>query len=170
MPTRGARLSGRSRTGYTPPRDAEGLTDACVDAESKLGACRTELLTVAAQWDQGALALSGSQGPHSLRKGAMQSMKNISSKQDTHEHRRARLDTALKSVREAEALSQKMLERQRLLDEARREFQAALDAASERLAIIPVEQFIIQGHSRRARRGGRGARRHLRGPEDAARF
>ena len=55
------------------------------------------------------------------------------------------LDTALKSVREAEALSQKMLERQRLLDEARREFQAALDAASERLAIIPVEQFIIQG-------------------------
>ena len=75
----------------------------------------------------------------------MQSMKNISSKQDTHEHRRARLDTALKSVREAEALSQKMLERQRLLDEARREFQAALDAASERLAIIPVEQFIIQG-------------------------
>jgi hypothetical protein len=131
--------------GLYAPRDAEGLTDACVEAESKLGACRTELLTVAAQWDQGALALSGSQGPHSLRKGAMQSMKNISSKQDTHEHRRARLDTALKSVREAEALSQKMLERQRLLDEARREFQAALDAASERLAIIPVEQFIIQG-------------------------
>jgi len=131
--------------GLYAPRDAEGLTDACVEAEGKLGACRTELLTVAAQWDQGALALSGSQGPHSLRKGAMQSMKNISSKQDTHEHRRARLDTALKSVREAEALSQKMLERQRLLDEARREFQAALDAASERLAIIPVEQFIIQG-------------------------
>ena len=100
-PTRGARppddRDGRAR----PLRDAEGLTDACVDAESKLGACRTELLTVAAQWDQGALALSGSQGPHSPRKGAMQSMKNISSKQDTHEHRRARLDTALKSVREA---------------------------------------------------------------------
>ena len=86
---RGARPLGRSRTGYTRRETRRVLTDACVDAESKLGACRTELLTVAAQWDQGALALSGSQGPHSLRKGAMQSMKNISSKQDTHEHRRA---------------------------------------------------------------------------------
>ena len=131
--------------GLYAPRDAEGLAEASCAAESKLGACRTELLTVAAQWDQGAFAMSGSQGPHSLRAGAMRSMKAISAKQDTHEHRRQRLDQALTSVREAEALSQKMLERQRLLDEARLEFQAALDVASERLAVIPVEQFIIQG-------------------------
>ena len=76
----------------------------------------------------------------------MQSMKNISSKQDTHEHRKSATRHCIKICERGRiTLSQKMLERQRLLDEARREFQAALDAASERLAIIPVEQFIIQG-------------------------
>mmetsp|Transcript_7209 Transcript_7209/g.21159 ORF Transcript_7209/g.21159 Transcript_7209/m.21159 type:complete len:300 (+) Transcript_7209:1322-2221(+) len=78
----------------------------------------------------------------------MASMRNVAAATqhvDTHEARRARLDAALGAVREAEALSARLLEKQRLLDEARREFQAALDGASERLAVIPVEQFIIQG-------------------------
>ena len=42
-------------------------------------------------------------------------------------------------------LSAKLLEMKRLMDEARQQYQGALDTAAERLAVIPVDQFIIAG-------------------------
>ena len=42
-------------------------------------------------------------------------------------------------------LSQKLLEMKRAMDEARKQYQGALDTAAERLTVIPVDQFIIAG-------------------------
>ncbi|KAH8074562.1 hypothetical protein JL721_2129 [Aureococcus anophagefferens] len=47
-------------------------------AEKALAECRVELLTVANSWDRGTLAMSASQGPHTLRRaGTMASMANL---------------------------------------------------------------------------------------------
>ena len=51
----------------------------------------------------------------------------------------------MQSVAFAEMLSQKLLEMKRAMDEARMQYQGALDTAAERLAVIPVDQFIIAG-------------------------
>ncbi len=51
----------------------------------------------------------------------------------------------MQSVAFAEMLSQKLLEMKRAMDEARKQYQGALDTAAERLTVIPVDQFIIAG-------------------------
>ena len=58
------------------PADSQALATAAGDAEACLAKCRLELLTVANSWDQGTLALTASQGPHSLRRaGTMASIR-----------------------------------------------------------------------------------------------
>ena len=59
-----------------------------------------------------------------------------------HAALKAKVDEALASVAFAEMLSTRLLEMKRAMDEARVAYQGALDTAAERLACIPVDQFI----------------------------
>lgn len=145
-------LAGVANSLYDP-KDCEKLRSAASTAEKSLTACRTELLTVANQWESATLAMSSSQGPHSLQRAgtraSLSSQNNDESSGMTPEEaniaRRKRLDNALALVREAEALSGVMLEKKRAMDEARAEYQGSLDLASERLSAIQVDVFIIAG-------------------------
>mmetsp|Transcript_15759 Transcript_15759/g.49336 ORF Transcript_15759/g.49336 Transcript_15759/m.49336 type:complete len:1407 (-) Transcript_15759:564-4784(-) len=146
-------LAGIANSLYDP-KDCEKLNAAASEAEKALTACRTELLTVANQWESATLALSSSQGPHSLRRaGTNMSLKQQQSTlaasgmtpEEANAARRKRLDAALVLVREAESLSTVMLEKKRAMDEARAEYQGSLDLASERLSAIQVDVFIIAG-------------------------
>eukprot|EP00633_Aureoumbra_lagunensis_P006322 CAMPEP_0197311112 /NCGR_PEP_ID=MMETSP0891-20130614/9629_1 /TAXON_ID=44058 ORGANISM="Aureoumbra lagunensis, Strain CCMP1510" /NCGR_SAMPLE_ID=MMETSP0891 /ASSEMBLY_ACC=CAM_ASM_000534 /LENGTH=1392 /DNA_ID=CAMNT_0042797071 /DNA_START=168 /DNA_END=4346 /DNA_ORIENTATION=- len=138
------------------PKDVEILRTHAKDAEKALAACRTELMTVATQWETATLRLSSEQGPHTLRRaGTKASLDNQRSSreldasamtpEEANAARRKRLDHAMTLVREAETKSQVMLERKRAMDEARAEFQGSLDLASERLSAIQVDVFIISG-------------------------
>lgn len=148
-------LAGIANSLYDP-KDCDKLRTLASDAEKALTACRTELLTVANQWESATLAISSSQGPHSLRRAGtkasltnQQSTLELSSSGMTPEEanraRRKRLDAALALVRDAETLSIAMLEKKRAMDEARAEYQSSLDLASERLSAIQVDVFIIAG-------------------------
>ncbi|KAH8097375.1 hypothetical protein JL720_265 [Aureococcus anophagefferens] len=130
------------------PADSKALLAVAAGAEKALAECRVELLTVANSWDRGTLAMSASQGPHTLRRaGTMASMANLIAQpaETSAEQRRRRLDDALKVVRDGELAAAAYLEKKRRMDEARAEFQASLDLASERLGAIQVEVFIIAG-------------------------
>ena len=130
------------------PADSKALLAVAAGAEKALAECRVELLTVANSWDRGTLAMSMSQGPHTLRRaGTMASMANLIAQpaETSAEQRRRRLDGALKAVRDGELAAAAYLEKKRRMDEARAEFQASLDLASERLGAIQVDVFIIAG-------------------------
>jgi len=147
--------------------DSKSLLGRTADAEEALAGCRTELITVANEWETATFAAEAHQGPRSLqRAGTLNVAKQRASldkasaeelrremtttgPQLTFEEatalRRQRLDAALRMVQEAEAASRAMLEKKRAMDEARAEFQASLDATSETLAALKIEDFIIAG-------------------------
>ena len=145
--------------GLYDSKDTKELLKLTGAAEDALAACRTELITVANEWETATFAaekggprslqragtLNVAQQRASLDKNAYARVQQELSFQEATAQRRQRLDAALTLVQKAEAASRAMLEKKRAMDEARAEYQAALDVTAEKLSCLKIEDFIIAG-------------------------
>ncbi|KAJ8601198.1 hypothetical protein CTAYLR_003237 [Chrysophaeum taylorii] len=155
-------------------KDAAVLGDAAGEAAKSLGAVRVELMTAVDEWEGSSLAVASKQGPLSLQRQGTRRLEHRDTPEKTPQQeeeeplkapppppdpplltpeeaataRRKKLDDALQLVHRAEVASLAMLDKKKLMDEARAEYQASLDLASENLATIQVDVFIIAGITR----------------------